>query len=72
MENMRKWKDSFLGFLGLWLIVLVILGVPSLAQKILVIITGLVIAFVSFRKWTRTVVNETAESTEPKDNEKIS
>jgi hypothetical protein len=45
-------KDLFNGILGLWLIILAFLGFPSSVQKVLVIISGLAIAFVSFWKWT--------------------
>ncbi len=63
------WKKWFVGFLGIWLILLGLFGFPSSVQKILTIITGFIIAFVSFRKG----INETvADLEKPKDNEKIS
>lgn len=45
-----KKERMVLGFLGLWLIILALLGFPSMVQRILIIITGLVIAFFSFWK----------------------
>lgn len=63
------WKNWFMGFLGAWLILLALFGFPSSIQKILTIITGFVIAFVSFRRG----INETvAEPEKSKNNEKIS
>jgi len=70
---MWNWKKNWLvGFLGLWLILLGLLGLPSSVQKILIIITGFVIALISFRKGINETVNETvADLEKPKDNEKI-
>jgi hypothetical protein len=56
---MWNWKNNwFVGFLGLWLIILGLLGFPSSVEKVLTIITGLIVAFVSFRKGINNAVNE--------------
>lgn len=56
---MWNWKKNwFVGTLGLWLVFLGLLGLPSSVQRVLIIITGLVIAFVSFKKGINEVVNE--------------
>jgi hypothetical protein len=56
---MWNWKKNWIvGVLGLWLIFLGLLGLPSSAEKVLTIITGLVIAFISFKRGINEVVNE--------------
>lgn len=56
---MWNWKKNWLvGVLGLWLIVLGLLGFPSSTEKILMIITGLVIAFLSFRRGINETIDE--------------
>jgi amino acid permease len=56
---MWSWKKNWvISVLGLWLILLGLLGFPSSVQKILTIITGLIIAFISFRKGINETINE--------------
>ncbi len=56
---MWNWKKNwFVGVLGVWLVILGLLGLPSSAEKVLTIITGLIIALASFRKGINEVVNE--------------
>lgn len=62
-------KNWFLGVMGLWLVILGLLGLPSGVQKVLIIISGVVITLVSFWKGTNKIV---AESTEKlKNDEKL-
>ena len=42
-------KDWILGFIGLWLIALAFSGFPVKIERILLIISGLIVAFISFR-----------------------
>jgi len=44
------WKDWINGILGLWVVLLAFIGIPFNAKAILMIITGLAIAFLSFWK----------------------
>ncbi|NOY35829.1 MAG: hypothetical protein GXP44_02835 [bacterium] len=44
------WRDWINGILGVWLIVLGFLGFPASVKAILVIATGIIIAFLSFWK----------------------
>lgn len=70
---MRSWKKNWvISVLGLWLILLGLLGFPSSVQKILTIITGLIIAFISFRKGTNETIAELEKSKNTGNNEKIS
>ncbi|MCX6731773.1 MAG: hypothetical protein NTX55_02170 [Candidatus Parcubacteria bacterium] len=56
---MWNWKKNWIvGVLGLWLVLLGLLGLPSSVQRILIIITGLIIAFISFKRGINEVVNE--------------
>lgn len=38
------------GILGVWLVILAYLGLPPSAENIILIISGLIIAFISFRQ----------------------
>ncbi|TSD02093.1 MAG: hypothetical protein Athens071424_189 [Parcubacteria group bacterium Athens0714_24] len=51
-----------MGILGVWLVVLAFLGLPSTVQRILIIMTGLFIAVFCFWK----AVSEKIERGEPK------
>lgn len=62
-------KNWFLVLMGLWLVVLGLLGLPSSAQKILIIISGIIIALLSFWKGTNETVAEAAEKL--KEDEKL-
>jgi len=44
------WRDWINGILGVWLVILGFLGFPASAKAILVIITGVVVASLSFWK----------------------
>jgi len=44
------WRDWINGILGIWIVFLAFLGLPFNARAILMIITGLLIAFLSFWK----------------------
>lgn len=63
-------KSWFIGFMGLWLVILGLLGIPSSAQKILIIISGVIITLVSFWKGTNETVTESTERL--KNDEKLS
>ncbi len=54
-------KDWLIGFLGAWLVVLSFLGFPSSVQRVLVIISGLVIALVSFWRGVNKMIAESIE-----------
>ena len=38
------------GILGVWLVILAYLGLPSSTKNIIIIISGLIVAFISFRR----------------------
>ncbi len=44
------WRDWVNGILGVWLVILGFLGFPSSVKAVLVIATGIIIAFLSFWK----------------------
>jgi len=44
------WKDWVNGILGLWVVLLAFIGIPFNVKAILMIATGLAIAFLSFWK----------------------
>ena len=48
---MKSWWIN--GILGLWLVILAYLGLPPSAENIILIISGLIIAFFSFRQIIR-------------------
>ncbi len=62
------WKDWINGILGIWIVVLAFLGLPFSARAILMIITGLLIAFLSF--WEG--ASRAADSRVSKAREKLS
>ena len=41
------------GILGVWLVILAYLGLPSSTENIILIVSGLIIAFISFRQLVR-------------------
>lgn len=55
------WKNWFLGFVGLWLIALGFSGFPSQILKILIIISGVAVALVSFKNVSRHKVAESVK-----------
>lgn len=55
------WKNWFLGFVGLWLIGLGFSGFPSQILKILIIISGVAVAFISFKNVSRHKVAESVK-----------
>lgn len=65
------WKNWFLGFVGLWLVLLGFSGFPAKTLKILVIISGLAVAFFSFKSVSRHKVNESVRhlQDEPEERE---
>lgn len=42
------WRNWFIGILGLWIVILAFLGFPPSVKRILMIVTGLAIALISF------------------------
>lgn len=63
-------KELTIGILGVWLIILSFLGFPSSIHRILMIITGITIAFVSFWKGISEVIERSVGEAEK--DEKIS
>ena len=54
----RHWIN---GVLGLWIILLAFLGFPSSVRKILLILTGLFVAIVSFSKASNYYIEEASD-----------
>lgn len=50
LRQLTMWKDWINGILGIWIVFLAFLGLPFNTRVILMIITGLLIAFLSFWK----------------------
>lgn len=75
------WRNWLIGILGLWVIALAFFGFPQPAQRALMIITGIAVAFVSFWRGIRESVAKSIEdfdssvqnkNTETPNDEKIS
>lgn len=54
------------GILGVWLVILAYLGLPSSAKNVILIISGLVVAFLSFREIIRRKITHNLETEGPK------
>jgi uncharacterized membrane protein required for colicin V production len=65
------WKNWFLMLIGLWLVLLGFSGFPSETLKILIIISGLAVAFFSFKNVSRHKVYESVKHLpdEPEEQE---
>lgn len=55
------WKNWFLSLIGLWLVLLGFSGFPSSTLKILIIISGLAVAFLALKNVFRHKVNESVK-----------
>ncbi len=62
------WRNWFIGALGVWLIILAFLGLPSSVMRVLIIITGIIVAFVSFWRGISERVAKSIEEGAPKEN----
>ncbi|MBI4692051.1 MAG: hypothetical protein HY773_01240 [Candidatus Terrybacteria bacterium] len=63
-------KELIIGGLGIFLVIFAFLGFPSSIQRIFMVLSGVVISFISFWKMiSRSVAKITGE--EPKENEKV-
>lgn len=55
------WKNWFLILIGVWLVLLGFSGFPAKTLKILIIISGLAVAFFSFKNVSRHKVDESVK-----------
>jgi len=63
-------KELVIGILGLLLIISAFLGFPSSIQRIFMVLSGVVISFISFWKIISKSVAKITEE-EPRENEKV-
>jgi len=55
------WRNWFIGALGLWIIILGFLGFPSAVQRVFMIISGLLVAIISFWRGVSEIVAQSAD-----------